>query len=879
MSWAGFPRTLLDGALTFPPRRPRTTLAAALALTVLAVFAVSRIRPDASLESMFSRNDPAAAALVHVLNHYSAAEELLVLVTVPDEAADASASAARLLEFAGRFEAELSATPHAAAMADGVAYRADPQFRQFVEKVLVPAGLFYLDDGSFQAARQRLTKDEMRAQVARNASAIAQPGPAAAAMAKVLLQDPLRLHEFLMERLAAGRGTFKTWQGGDAFVSPDGHALLIRVAGKRPPSDLEFAKRFTAAVTSVVQAANSDGLNLAFSGSYAIAATSERAIRRDMTLNIVSAVACLVGLFVVASRRPLRAFALAFAPVALGVMLGFGAYAGFNATLTPLTGAVGAILAGLGIDYSLHYLSHYQGRRRTGAPAPRAAEETAVHLGPPLFAAWLTSVIGFLAVGGSRVAALRDFALLGALGLAGSFLAVVFVLPALLALLDRNQPASNRVAGPRVSFEPLARWVGRRGAIFLGVSVLVLLACVAVMFARGGELLPLESDLTVMHPRPNPALDAQAEIARRFGSSPESMIVHLKADSPDALMALSHRVRERLARDEARQGGVAGTFGLATLLPDPQLVPARLAAVAPGEADRVAADFRAVIADSPFDPDAYEPYAGFLQTLLSRRDAPGLAALSAYPQLVRTVLPAALTTPGPAEAITMVFLTSPAGDRASRDAAVDAARAALADLQGATLTGMSVLSHDVEAEVRRELPRLFALAAGLVAGYLLLHFRSIADALLSTLPTLFSFVVLLAVMRLGGQKLNLMNLVALPLLIGIDVDYGIFLVSIARSAGAYHDGVHQRIVSDLGTGCYAILMCDATTVLGFGSLVTTSVPAVRSLGVVVGVGVLGCLYATLFVLAPLLMLRATRGERRGAARPVGGAAPAPAPVP
>src|SRR5207237_2190423 len=134
---------------------------------------------------------------------------------------------------------------------------------------------------------------------------------------------------------------------------------------------------------------------------------------------------------------------------------------------------VAAILAGMGSDYSIHYLSHYQGRRRGGATASETAEETGVHLGPALLAAWLTSVIGFLAVGGSRVTALRDFAILGGLGLAGSFVAAVAVLPALLALLDRSgtiAPESARRAGPRLDFEPLARWLGRRGGWALAIS-------------------------------------------------------------------------------------------------------------------------------------------------------------------------------------------------------------------------------------------------------------------------------------------------------------------------------------------------------------------------------------------------------------------------
>src|SRR6476646_9377444 len=123
MTRAARPRAALETLAVFPARRPRTTLAVTLMLGALSVLSISRIRPDASIESMFSRDDPAAAALVRVLNHFSAAEELLVLASVPEGTEDPAPE--RLLAFARRFEAEVRESPEASAMADGVAYRAD----------------------------------------------------------------------------------------------------------------------------------------------------------------------------------------------------------------------------------------------------------------------------------------------------------------------------------------------------------------------------------------------------------------------------------------------------------------------------------------------------------------------------------------------------------------------------------------------------------------------------------------------------------------------------------------------------------------------------------------------------------------------------------
>ena len=97
--------------------------------------------------------------------------------------------------------------------------------RDFVTKVVVPNGIFYLDDAEFDAARRRLTLPEMAEQLRRDEAMLAAPGPAASALAKEFLRDPLRLHEFI-ERSSSAAKPIKTYQNSDAFLSADGRSLL-----------------------------------------------------------------------------------------------------------------------------------------------------------------------------------------------------------------------------------------------------------------------------------------------------------------------------------------------------------------------------------------------------------------------------------------------------------------------------------------------------------------------------------------------------------------------------------------------------------------------------------------------------------------------------
>ena len=862
--------------LAWPARHPGWTIAVVAVLSVASLLALLRLRPDASLEGLFPRDSASGKAVVRVLNDFAVAEELLILVAAP-EAAPATApgdppASEALLSFARRLEQAIDADPELKQMAADVVYRPDPQTQQFFERVVAPAGLFYLDDEGLRKALERLSPEGMREQLRRNEAAISVPGPAAGAMAKALLKDPLRLHEFLAEHFRGARalapgGVATGAPGGGgpppAFLSPDGRALLIRIPGARPPSDLDFTKDFTARIARAADAANADRLVLSYGGAYAIAAASERAIRSDAISSSTTSFLYLGALFCIAYRAPIKLFSLAFGPVIFGILLGVGAYAAWSSSITPMTAVLGAMLAEMGINYSVHYLSLYDSHRAGGRAPLAAAAGSSREIALPLLAAWCTSVVGFVAVGLSSLRVLRDFAVLGTLTLAGAVVMTLLLLPALLVLLDRRAAApspAGHAAPPltrfRFDFTPVLQRLARRGRGLAFGFGLCFLAAAAVL-AAPGERLPLETDLTVMHPKPNPALDTQAEIARRFGASPESLIIYLRADSPQDLVAAAHDVDRRLASPAARQQGVAGTFGLATLLPDPRAVEARAASFDEQRAERVAEDFRAAVSDSPFDLSAYEPYAKFLRELLTPRAPPTVDDLRRFGSLASVVLPRdgpkkAGADAGGFSAITMVSLDRGLEERTTRRQTIDAIRSALRDVPAATLTGMTVVSHDVESVVSRDLPLMLAVGAAAVLAYLVVHFRSVRDSVLVLLPTTFSIVCLLAVMRIGGIKLNMVNLVAAPLLIGINVDYGIFLVSLARSA-AERGATREELMREIGTNCHAVLVCALTTVLGFGSLVFMAIPAVRSLGVAISVGVTASLAATVFFLAPLLL--------------------------
>jgi predicted exporter len=384
------------------------------------------------------------------------------------------------------------------------------------------------------------------------------------------------------------------------------------------------------------------------------------------------------------------------------------------------------------------------------------------------------------------------------------------------------------------------------GSVTLGVVVL------GATLVSAQRTSMFESDLTVMHPRPNAPLETQHRVSELFQASPDSLLIHLHATSPEELTALAHQTRERLALIDPQQTPIVGSFGLADLLPNPQATDARQVSLAAFDTTTIIADFESVLQESAFNPNAFDPYKVFLRRLFDLRKPPGMTELLGYPGASEMVLPTRGEQGQGFEAITAVINREPLADRRTRDTVIETVRNALDGLPGVTLTGMAVLGYDTERVIRRDLTRLLSFAGTLVIVGLMGYFRSVRAALLAMTPGAFGLVILAGCMYLFEVRLNTMNLIALPLLVGIGVDDGIFLVTIARVARGRDS---ENLINKLSAACHAVSMTSLTTMLTFGTLAFTSTPAIRSLGILMFMGVMASLVGAIALLVPLL----TRG--------------------
>jgi len=140
--------------------------------------------------------------------------------------------------------------------------------------------------------------------------------------------------------------------------------------------------------------------------------------------------------------------------------------------------------------------------------------------------------------------------------------------------------------------------------------------------------------------------------------------------------------------------------------------------------------------------------------------------------------------------------------------------------------------------------RAVLLTLAVVFVLLLLDFRRFKDAVLAMTPMVIGILWMTGLMGLLGLKINMLNIMAIPLIVGIGIDDGVHLLH------RWHieKNVHHVFAS---TG-KAVIITSLTTMLSFGSLVFATYRGFGSFGLALFIGTGMCLLASVLILPGFL---------------------------
>lgn len=161
-------------------------------------------------------------------------------------------------------------------------------------------------------------------------------------------------------------------------------------------------------------------------------------------------------------------------------------------------------------------------------------------------------------------------------------------------------------------------------------------------------------------------------------------------------------------------------------------------------------------------------------------------------------------------------------------------------------TGDPVVYVESAKVIVHAFQQAFSLALVLIVVILIVLLRRLRYVAQVMLPLILAAVLTVACMVVLGVPFNFANVIALPLLLGVGVDNGIHLVHRMRIAPPADGNVLETSTAR------AVVASAMTTIFSFGNLAFSPHPGTASMGLVLSLGLLVTLLASLVVLPAML---------------------------
>ncbi len=173
-----------------------------------------------------------------------------------------------------------------------------------------------------------------------------------------------------------------------------------------------------------------------------------------------------------------------------------------------------------------------------------------------------------------------------------------------------------------------------------------------------------------------------------------------------------------------------------------------------------------------------------------------------------------------------------------------------------TATGTPILNYYATELLRVSYLWAAVWAFVAIVVLILLHFQSFKYLLLTLTPLVLAVLWRTGAMVWLGIEFNPANIVTLPLIIGIDVAFGVYIIDRYREDG--------RLSIFAGSTGKAIIMSSLTSLFGFSSLLISQFAGMFDIGQLMSLGIAIGLVTAIFILPQILALlkpRAPEGER------------------
>lgn len=628
--------------------------------------------------------------------------------------------------------------------------------------------------------------------------------PAGIVMKDIIAYDPIGITSLALKKLSLLQAdtSYEVYDG--YLFSKDEQQLSFFVKPKYAASETGKNSTFLKLLDGEIKDWQSkhSGIDIKYFGGTAVAAGNASQLRTDTIVTLSATIVLLLALTYYFFRRK-RIPLLLFIPVIYGAAMGMALVYLVQRSISVIALGAGALVMGIAIDFSLHFLSH--------ARHTKDIRSTVSEMTHPLTVGSFTTIAAFLSLRFVHTPILQDLGLFAGASLAGAALCTLIFLPHFAAGISLKETR-------KTVFDKLGNWQPEKNKwLVIGI---ILLTPVLFHFAKKVEF---DSDLMHLNYLSPQLQKAQDDVSRNNAMALSAVYVMAKGSNEE--QALQHLEKATQTLDEltAKQLIRSSTNPVA-LLPSAEEQQRRIHQWqqywTEDKKTEVISSVRKHAVEAGFNPDAFSGFASFLSgeaTVFNTDEA----------QLLRSFFPAGFAEKDGQYFAIASLRVSKENRTKVFEALQDQPNIVVTDRQQGTTQLVDILKNDFNN---------IALYSSLIVFFaLLIGYGRFELAIISFLPMIISWIWILGIMALLGLKFNIVNIIISSLIFGLGDDFAIFTM----------DGLVEKYKTKsnkLSSTRAAVYVSVVTVIIGLGVLLMAKHPALRSIAFISITGLLCVLF-------------------------------------
>lgn len=784
-------------------RRHKGWLYSSLVVWVaLMAFLASRITFQENISSFFPDTAGAERA-VNVFDNLKVKDKIVVMLSSKQK----NAYDGRLTTAADELAGDLQRTDKGK-LVQSVFLKADGTVMNEAADYVYAHLPLFLTDRDYLRFDTLLTAGYIQEQMQRNYDNLLSP--AGMVMQDFVMRDPVGLGGETLKHLRDFQLDAGYTLVNNYIYSKDGSTLLLFITPRYGSSDIG---KNDVLVTMLENCLNKlrekyPQLQASYVGGPSVGVYNARQLQKDTYWTSALALVVII-LFISLVFKRKSSIPLILVPVVFGVLFGLSGVSLFKGSISVIAVAAGSAVIGLALSYSIHMMAHQN--------HVKDVRQLLKDLVNPLTIGSFTTIGAFLGLLFTDSGILRDFGLFASLSLIGTTLFCLLYLPHFLhGLQDIKEGRVLRV------IEKINAYSYDRNKWLVGGILLLTVVCFFFSFK-----VRFNNDMMALNYEPPHLKAAEARLMLLSGEQGHPVMIVSTGHTMQEAVSAYHTTNQKLAALK-KQGLIQAYASAERFFVSPEVQKQRLERWnrywTPQRKALLREHLQQAAAAYPFQANAFDGFYRWLDTPF--RETDGAAGfLSDW-----------VTEKGH-----FVMLISQIKlDKKDKPAVY----AALEKTTKAVVFDRGFFANQWVSSINDNFNLVLFISSCLVFVTLLVSYGRIELTLISFLPMMVSWVIIIGLMGMFGLEFNIVNIILSTFIFGMGDDFSIFIM----------DGLlnkFRRGENRLDSHKTAIFFSTFTVLVGIGVLIFAGHPALQSLALISTFGMVSVVLVA-YTLEPLL---------------------------